>query len=305
MQITMQPIKRKRRPTLVPLMYLLPAVLLVVVFVYYPVVNNLWLSLFRWSAFSPQDIWVGLGNYQELMKDSIFWTGIRNNVAYAVVSLIFQVGGAMVLAAILEEAFVRRFRVFFRTVYFLPAVISMTVVGLLFTFLYDPQMGLIDQLLTVTGHASWVRAWLGNERTAIWAIIAMSQWQSIGYITLLFVVAMQRIPRELYEAAAMDGANGIRIFFQITVPLVREMTLLASIITVSGAFMVFNEVMVTTQGGPNNASHVLATWMYQSAFMNDQMGYASAIATIIFLITFGLAIVQLWIGRSGQTVGTA
>src|SRR6266568_1678464 len=210
MQITMQNIMQKR-PTLVPLMYLLPAVLLVVAFVYYPVVNNLWLSLFRWSAFSPQDI----------------WTALRDNVAYVVVSLVFQVGGALVLAAILEEAFVRRFRVFFRTVYFLPTVISMTVVGLLFTFLYDPQMGLIDQLLTLTGHASWVRAWLGDERTAIWAIIAMSQWQSIGYIALLFVVAMQRIPRELYEAAAMDGANRIRIFFRITIPLVREMTLLA------------------------------------------------------------------------------
>src|SRR5207248_5731344 len=138
-----------------------PAVLLVVVFVYYPVVDNLRLSFFRWSAFSPQDTWVGLKNYQELMKDSVFWTGLRNNVAYMVVSLVFQVGGAMVLAAILEETFVRRFRVFFRTVYFLPTVISMTVVGLLFTFLYDPQKGLIDQLFILTGHASWARAWLG------------------------------------------------------------------------------------------------------------------------------------------------
>src|SRR5881398_2599524 len=104
MQITM-----RKNATLVPLMYLLPAVLLVVVFVYYPVVENIRLSFFRWSAFSTEDVWVGLKNYQGLMKDPIFWTGIRNNVAYAIASVVFQVGGAMVLAAILEEAFVRRF----------------------------------------------------------------------------------------------------------------------------------------------------------------------------------------------------
>lgn len=294
----------QKRSTLIPLVYLLPAILLVAIFVYYPVIDNFWLSLFRWSAFSPQDIWVGLDNYQALLKDQIFWTALRNNIAYTIVSLIFQVGGGLILAAILEEPLVRFFRTFFRTIYFLPTVISITAVGLLFTFLYDPQMGLIDQLLTLTGHASWVRAWLGNERTAIWAIIAMSQWQSIGYIMLLFVVTIQRIPRELYEAASLDGANRMHIFLYVTVPLVREMTLLAAIITISGAFMVFNEVVVTTQGGPNNASHVLATWMYQSAFMNDQMGYASAIATIIFLITFGIAIINLWIGRSGQDLVT-
>lgn len=288
------------RSAITPLLFLAPALLLVAVFVYYPVVENVRLSLFSWSAFSPEPVWAGLNNYRQLLADPVFWTALKNNVLYAVVSIIFQVGGALVLGAILEETLVKRFRVFFRSVYFIPTVISITVVGLLFQFLYDPQMGLIDQLLAALGHANWARAWLGDERTAIWAVIAMSQWQSVGYLTLLFIVSIQRIPRELYEAAALDGASRMRIFFHITVPLVREMTVLASIITISGAFMVFNDIMVTTQGGPNNASQTLATWMYQSAFSNDQMGYASAIATIIFLITFGAAAVNLWVSRSGQ-----
>src|SRR5205823_12100437 len=126
------------------------------------------------------------------------------------------------IAAILEETLIRRFRVFLRTVYFLPSVISITVVGLLFQMLYDPQMGLIDQFLTAIGHREWTHAWLGEATTAIWSIIGMSQWQSIGYITLLFVVAIQKIPRDLYEAAAIDGANRLRAFVHITVPLLRE-----------------------------------------------------------------------------------
>jgi raffinose/stachyose/melibiose transport system permease protein len=125
----------------------------------------------------------------------------------------------------------------------------------------------------------------------------MSQWQSVGYVAVLFIVAMQRIPRELYEAAYIDGASRVQAFLKITLPLVREMTLLAMIITVSGAFLVMNEVWVMTAGGPNNASHTLGTWLYKSAFFNDQMGYAAAIAVVIFIITMTASILQLFLGR--------
>jgi raffinose/stachyose/melibiose transport system permease protein len=114
---------------------------------------------------------------------------------------------------------------------------------------------------------------------------------------VLFIVAMQRIPRELYEAAYIDGASRRQAFVRITVPLVREMILLATIITISGAFLVFNEVQVMTAGGPNNSSQVLGTWLYKSAFFNDQMGYAAAIAVVIFIITMVASIIQLFLGR--------
>lgn len=129
------------------------------------------------------------------------------------------------------------------------------------------------------------------------SVIAMSQWQSFGYTAVLFIVAIQRIPRELYESAKVDGAGRIRTFFSVTVPLVREMTTLLMIITVSGAFLVFNEVMVMTAGGPSRSTHVLGTWLYFNAFMADDMGYASAIASFIFVITLLLAIAQLAYGN--------
>jgi raffinose/stachyose/melibiose transport system permease protein len=279
------------------LLWVAPAVLLLVVFVYYPVVENLRLSLFRWNAFSPSETWVGLDNYRDLTLDPVFWSSLFNNIAYAVVSVIFQVGGGLVLAAVLEELVRGRWKGFFRTVYFVPAVLSLTITGLLFQFMYNPQIGLVNGFLGAVGLDSWKHSWLGESATAIWAIIAMSQWQSIGYVMVLFIVAMQRIPRELYEAAYIDGASRPHAFRSITVPLVREMILLATIITISGAFLVFNEVQVMTAGGPNNSSHTLGTWLYKSAFFNDQMGYAAAIAVVIFIITMVASIVQLFLGR--------
>lgn len=279
------------------LLWVAPAVLLLLVFVYYPVVENLRLSLFRWSAFS-KEVFVGLDNYQTMAADPVFWSSLFNNVAYAVVSVTVQVFGGLVLAAILEEIVRGRLRGIFRTIYFIPAVLSLTVTGLLFTFIYNPQIGLVNGFLDLVGLESFKHSWLGESATAIWSIIAMSQWQSVGYVMVLFIVAMQRIPRELYEAAYIDGASRIQAFRRITVPLVREMTLLATIITIAGAFLVMNEVWVMTAGGPNNSSHTLASWMYKSAFFNDQMGYAAALAVVIFVITLAASIVQLFLNRN-------
>ena len=282
------------------LLWVAPAVVLLVVFVYYPVAENLRLSLYKWSAFSKEQF-VGLDNYAHMLADKVFWGALFNNVAYAVVSVICQVFGGLVLAGVLEELVRGRLKGLLRTIYFIPAVLSLTVVGLLFTFIYNPQIGLVNGFLDAAGLSQFQHSWLGESATAIWSIIAMSQWQNVGYMMVLFIVAMQRIPRELYEAAYIDGASRIQVFRRITVPLVREMTLLAMIITISGAFLVLNEVWVMTAGGPDNASQTLASWLYKSAFFNDKMGYAATIAVAIFIITMTVSIVQLFLNR-GKSV---
>lgn len=279
------------------LVWVLPAVLLLAVFVYFPMFDSLRLSLYEWDAFNPKPDFVGLANYQEMFADPIFWKASFNNLAYAVVSLVFQVGLALVLAAVLEELVGKRLRGPLRTLYFIPAAVAITVVGILFTFIYNPEFGLLNAVLELIGLESWTHAWLGEESTAIWSIIAMSQWQGIGYSAILFVVAIQRIPRMYYDAVHIDGGGHVRAFFTITVPMVREMTTLLVILTVSGAFLVFNEVMVMTAGGPNNSSQVLGTWLYRKAFFEDNMGYASAVASVIFVITFAFAAIELLIAR--------
>ena len=285
------------RKKLSSLAWVLPAVVLLAVFVYLPLVQNLGFSTLKWDIFSGTQEFVGAANYIKMMNDPIFWSALLNNTWFAIVSIAIQVFGAMLLAAIIESVRTERLRGALRAIYFIPSAISLTVAGLLFYFIYQPDVGLLNSALDAIGLSSWAQPWLGQESTAIWGIIAMSQWQGFGYTTLLFAVAIQRIPSELYEAAMLDGIGPIRRFFTITMPLVREMTALMMIVTISGAFQVFNEVMVMTSGGPNNSSQVLATWLYRSGFVRNDFGYAAAIATVIFIITVALALVQLWVSK--------
>lgn len=277
--------------------WVLPALVVLGVFVYLPLVQNFVFSTQEWDIYSGASEFVGLKNYEKLAGDPVFWTALGNNILYAVLSIVFQVGGALVLAAMIESLRSTRWRQALRAIYFVPSAISLTVAGLLFYFIYEPNLGLLNHALDAVGLDALAQPWLGQESTAMVSIIAMSQWQGFGYCTLLFAVAIQRVPAELYEAAALDGIGAFRRFFHVTVPLVREMTGLMVIVTVSGAFQVFNEVMVMTTGGPNNSTQVLATWLYRSGFVRNDFGYAAAIATVIFVVTLTIAVGQLWYTR--------
>ncbi|KMM55730.1 ABC transporter permease [Bacillus glycinifermentans] len=282
-----------------PFVFLFPA-LLFLLFVYIPILQNIVLSFFQWSTFEPQKAFIGFGNYIQLFQDPVFFQALKNNALYAAVSIVFQVGGGLITAAILEDRLLRRSSPFFRTVFFLPVVISMTVIALLFDFIYNPDTGLLNQFLQAVGLDQWTRAWLGDRETAMLSVIFVSQWQSVGYIAMLYIVAIQKIPSELYEAAILDGAGKVRTFFAITVPGTKEMSFVAVVMTLTGAFTVFNEPYILTGGGPGNASEVLSTFLYKAAFSKDMMGYASAIATVILLITLSLSIIQMRLFKTGK-----
>ena len=291
------PTRRGRSVTWSGLVWLAPALAVLAVFVYWPLLQNVFFSLLDWNIYSGEQTFVGLDNYVKLAADPIFWQALTNNVWYAVISIVFQVFGALVLAAIVESVRSERWRKAFRAIYFIPSAISLTVAGLLFYFIYQPQTGLLNVFLQGIGLGHFSQAWLGHENTAVFAVIAMSQWQGFGYSVLLFSVALQRIPLEYYEAAQLDGIGPVRRFFSVSLPLVREMTGLMMIVTVAGAFQVFNEVMVMTGGGPNNASQVLSTWLYHAGFVTNDFGSAAAIGVAIFLITLVLAVAQLAYSR--------
>ena len=289
-------VSRKR---FIPYLFLAPA-LIFLLFVYIPIIENVFFSLFEWSSFQPEKTFIGLENYIDLFHDPVFFTALRNNVLYAVISLICQVGGGLILAAMLEDRLVRKWSPFFRTVFFLPVVISMTVIALLFDFIYNPEIGLLNQLLEAVGLDELTRAWLGDENTAMLSVIFVSQWQSVGYIAMLYIVSIQSIPAELYESAQLDGAGKIQQFFHITVPQTKEMSFVAVVMTLTGAFTVFNEPYILTGGGPGNASEVLSTFLYKSAFTKDMMGYASAIATVVLLLTLALSLIQMKFFKTGK-----
>ena len=282
-----------------PYVYVLPCILLLGIFVYIPLVANFYYSAFSFSALSPTKKFVGLQNYQTLFSDPVIGTALTNNIWYCLISVAIQVLLALVIAALLEDKLLSKVSTVLRTTYFLPVLISMTVVALLFSFVYQPKIGLINAALKFFGIKN-PPAWTGDPKTAIFSAIIMSQWHSTGYTTMLFIVAIQGISTDLYEAAEIDGAGRLQRFLHITVPQVREMMFVTMVTTVTGAFLVFNDVYILTQGGPGNASTTLAVYMYRNAFNLDKMGYASTIAVMMLIICLVLALIQNGAFRSGK-----
>lgn len=272
--------------------YLVPAVLFVTIFIYLAIVLNAYYSLFKWNTYSDM-VFVGANNYIRLFKDHNFWTALGNNILFAVASLICQVGFALILAAVLEQKWLWKVSGAIRTILFIPSMISISVVSLMWQLMLNPNMGFINKFLKMIGLGALTMDWLGNSKTAIWCVIASSQWQYVGYTTMLFIVAIQKIPIDYYEAAQLDGANSIQQFLNITIPNVKEMISLNLITTLVGSFKVFDEVYIMTSGGPGRASEVLGSLLYKSGFKEDAMGYASAIGVVIFIITVSLSILQI------------
>lgn len=280
-----------KRKKLTPYFFIIPGLSLLMLFVYYPVIQNIRYSILDWDLFSGTKEFIGISNYVKLFKSEAFWIAFKNNIWYIAISLIFQVGFSLILAAILENMKLRKVSAIYRTTFFMPSLISLTVIGLLFTFIFEPQ-GILNNFLKIIGLESLTTGWLGNEKTAIFSVIAVSQWKSIGYTMMLLIVAIQRIPLEIIEAAILDGSSKVQTFFHITVPMIKDTILMVMIITTSGGFLVFNDVYVITNGGPYGSSEVLSTILYKNAFVHGNIGYASAIGNVILVFSVIFALFQ-------------
>ena len=284
-----------------PYLYMLPGCAMVLVFVYIPVIANCVYSFFRLSSYSAGMKFVGLDNYIRFFHNESLGIMLRNNLLYCVISLIVQVGFGTVIALLLESKLASsRFRNAFRNIYYIPALISLTAVGLMFTFIYEPNLGLLNSAFKALGLTSMTQSWLGDSKIAIYCIIAMSQWQYTGYITLLMVVSFQNVSPDYIEAASIDGAGPVRRAISVVLPLAKEQLLVCSIITVIGAFKLFTEVYSTTAGGPGNSTQVLGLFLYQNAFLHDDLGMAAVTGVFIFVITMVLSVIQLKVSRSGE-----
>ncbi|GGX40908.1 putative ABC transporter permease protein YurN [Saccharospirillum salsuginis] len=283
-----------------PLIFVVPAAALTVVFVYYPLILNFVYSFYEFSAISPGKVYVGWENFKELIQDEAVRISLINNLKYAAISVFFQVICSFIIAAILEDRFFRKIAPLLRVLYFVPVLLSVTIVAFVFQFFYDPITGLFNQILAGIGLEHLRQPWLGSSDTAIYAVIAISQWQSMGYTALLFIVSIQTISKDLYEASSLDGASKIQQFIHVTLPQSKEILLVVFIVTVAQSFTVFGEPYILTGGGPGYSSSVLATYLYESAFNQDRMGYASAIAVVVFAMTMTVLAVQLRMSKTGR-----
>jgi raffinose/stachyose/melibiose transport system permease protein len=275
---------------------LAPALLLCGVFIFIPATLTVIGSFYAFGLTSQNWQWQGFGNYLRLTQDPIFWTALRNNVIIVVGSIVLQVGIGCILAAILDRGLPRG-STFFRAIIFMPMVVSAVAVALIWLIILDPNIGILNAIVKSVGLTPPQLGWLGDPNVSIWMVLVVAAWQYTGFMMVLILAGLQGIPHERYEAAAIDGAVGLQAFWYITLPSVRNVLLVAVLITTIGGFKVFDFVFVLTQGGPANATQVLGTYIYLQAFNLTNMGYANAIAVVLLAIAVVLGWLQLKASR--------
>lgn len=287
--------KRKWNEFLVISMFVAPALLIYGVYVIYSIFMTFYYSLFDWSGIDNNFAFIGLGNYVELMKDGVFWESVGNNVLLVITSLFTQLPIGLIMALLLFSP-IKGMRLF-RSVYFMPFLMSTVAIGILFSFIYDGNYGVINTMLGAVGLDFLQHAWLGEQGTAIWAVILTICWQFAPFYMVLFRAAIVGIPEELYEAADMDGANKWERFRSITLPLLMPTIITSSILSVIGSLKYFDLIYVMTGGGPNNSTELMATYMYQQTFTNFNMGYGSSVSFSMFVIAFLVTLVIITLDR--------
>lgn len=269
---------------------LLPALILYVLFVIWPILRSFWYGFFDWNGLS-QPVFNGVDNFAKIFSDPVFWQSLKNNLYVVVASVLLQIPLGL-LAAVLLNGQVKASR-FFRTAFFIPMVLSTVVVGLLWSTLLNSQAGPVNALLMMLGMGfNQTPDWLGDPNLAIVTLCGVIVWQFVGLYMIIFLAALQNIPDELLEAAAIDGATPSDRLWRIQLPLVWPTVIASVVLCISGSMRSFDLIFVMTQGGPANATEVMATYMYNKTFAVSQYGYGSAVSLVITVISFGLILVS-------------
>ena len=266
------------RQKLVPWLFLAPALIMFFVFVINPIVQSTWISLHEWDGLG-EKIWVGFGNYEELLDDELFYVSLRNNVVWLILFLLAPPIG-LGIALFLNQT-VWGIRVY-KSLFFFPFVIASVVVGLVFAWFYDPSFGLLAKLLEGLG-GSGIPI-LSDEDYVTYGIIAAALWPQIAYCMILYLTGLNNVSPEVVEAGRMDGAEGFRMLIHVVVPELRPATFIAFVVTIIGALRSFDMIAIMSNGGPFGSSTVLAFYMYEQALFNYRMGYGAAIAVVLFLL---------------------
>jgi ABC-type sugar transport system permease subunit len=292
----------RARQSMVGYLFVLPIVVFFAIFVGYPILRSFYLSLSEWSGFGTPKF-VGLHNFGSLLDDPAFWTALRNTLIFTAATTVLQTVVPLLVAVLLNKGW--RGGVLFRTMVFIPAVISLVVSGVLWKLIYDPNLGTLNEILRGIGLGGLAHPWLADPLTVLPSLIVVSLWQSLGLYMLIFLAGLQGIDQTLYEAARIDGAGGRQQFIRITVPMLRTVTTVVVLLNIINGFKTFDLIYVSTGGGPNRASEVLGTYLYSLAFGSETgatpaLGYATAISMVIFALCMAATLVQLRISRRAR-----
>lgn len=274
-------------------LFILPAFLLYALFMIYPFFQSIYLSFTDWNGVTPVKNWVGLANYRDMIEDVRLWKALRNNLTWVIIGTISPMVIGLFLAMLLWRQ--PRGYTLFRTVYFLPQVLSSVVIAIVWGWLYNPIFGLLNQTLERVGLESWQRAWLGDPDLALYAVLVAAIWAETGFVFVVFMAGLQNVSRDLIEAATIDGANAWRRFWDVTIPqLSHVITVIGSLLLIGG-FNVFDIVFVMTGGGPNNATELIATYTYREAFTQNRIGYAATLSLVMTAISLVASVIFIQI----------
>ena len=274
--------------------FLAPALILYSLFVIYPYAQAMYVAFTKWKGLRKSPRFVGLDNFEKMLGDDQFWNALSNNLIYLVFLPIITLGFALFMAFMISQKV--RFSNFYRVTFFFPQVMSVVAIGILWSFVYHPTIGIFSSLLKAVGIEN-PPIWLGDPDTALWSIVAVTVWQSAGFFMVIFMAGMLSIPKSLYEAAALDGAGRGSTFFRITFPLLWENTLSSLVIITVIAMDMFGITFTMTQGGPDRSTDVLATLLYEHAFLHSRFGYATSIAMVYFIIVIVLTLLIFRVTR--------
>ncbi|GAA4784246.1 carbohydrate ABC transporter permease [Microbacterium gilvum] len=269
-----------------PYLFIAPFYVLYGLFMIVPVIAAVVLSLTEWVGLGEPE-WIGLRNYLDLARDTSFGSALLNSAVYTAVAVLVVVPVSLLVAQALNARGLR-FRDAFRVAFFVPMVLSPIVIALIYSLVFDRDYGLLNALL----HALFGMPsidWLGDPAIAKGAIGFVLLWRTVGYLTIFFLAALQNVPRELYEAAALDGAGPVRSFFTVTVPSIRPVTAFVVVTSFISAAQLFDEPYLLTKGGPGEATLSVAMFIYRAAFERQQFGYAAAAGVVLFAIVFAVS----------------
>lgn len=290
-----------RKNTKAIILFLLPAFLIYTFIEVVPVMQSIYFSFFEWPGIKGVPLeFVGMNNFIHVLGNSEFWHSMRNVLWFLILSLLTQLPVGLVLA-ILLSTYCKGYKVF-KTIFFIPLILSVTAVSLMWYFILFPNNGALNTFLTSIGLEKLTRAWLIDKNTALNTVILVSSWIGCVYYMTINFAAISAIPEEIIDAALLDGAVGIKKILYITLPLIWESIKISVVLIITGVLKVFDVVFILTGGGPNGLTNVPTTLMYDEAFKYSHYGYGSAISTIIFVVSliFTLASLKLMNGKKSE-----
>jgi ABC-type sugar transport system permease subunit len=288
---------RQRRRARAGYLFIAPALLLYLVFFIYPFFVSVYYSFLDWPGAGPQRF-VGLENYQRLFSDRILFQALGNNLIWVVIGTIAPLVLGLLLGALLWRGV--RGMVVFRTIYFLPVILSEVVIAIIWNWIYHPLFGALNQVLRAVGLGEIARGWLGDPQTALMALLVTAIWAYFGFCFVVIMAGLQDINLDLVEAATIDGANGWQRFRFVLLPELRHVVTMLTALTLIGGFNVFGIVFVMTQGGPGTATQVIATYTYRTAFQESNIGYGATLSLVMTAITLAASYAFIRLRERGE-----